>query len=165
MILKPTLLALTCTLLAGTLRARSNPILSRNEVRTELQNYRIVQAELRDNRYIVPNETWLKDQLIPFYIAYAEQNLSPALNNEKMSDGLCKVFQSIMYQANIRGGGTRKGDVPVGVMMTRAKGQKELRYRVIIRTESGWSVIDPNDGAMTSLRNFKTTNDIFRVAI
>ena len=165
MILKPTLLALTCTLLAGTLQARSNSILSRNEVRTELQNYRIVQAELRDNRYIVPNETWLKDQLIPFYIAYAEQNLSPALNNEKMSDGLCKVFQSIMNQANIRGGGTRKGDVPVGVMMTRAKGQKELRYRVIIRTESGWSVIDPNDGAMTSLRNFKTTNDIFRVAI
>ena len=165
MILKPTLLALTCTLLAGTLQARSNSILSRNEVRTELQNYRIVQAELRDNRYIVPNETWLKDQLIPFYIAYAEQTLSPALNNEKMSDGLCKVFQSIMYQANIRGGGTRKGDVPVGVMMTRAKGQKELRYRVIIRTESGWSVIDPNDGAMTSLRNFKTTNDIFRVAI
>ncbi|MEM9026364.1 MAG: hypothetical protein AAGB06_05460 [Verrucomicrobiota bacterium] len=165
MSIKPTLLVLSFTLIAGTLQARSTSVLSRSEVRTELQNYRIVQAELRDNRYILPNETWLKSRLIPFYIAYAEQNLSPALNNEKMSDGLCKVFQSIMYQANIRGGGTRKGDVPVGVMMTRVKGQKELRYRVIIRTESGWSVIDPNNGAMTSLKNFRTTNDIFRVAI
>ena len=140
-------------------------MLSRTDIRAELQDYRILRPELRDNRYVLPDNTWLKESLIPFYVAYAEQNLRPALNIDSMSDGLCKVFQSIMYQANIRGGGTRKGDVPVGVMMTREKGNRDIRHKVIVRTNQGWSVINPNNGYMTSLSSFKATNDIIRVAI
>ncbi|MGB0370588.1 MAG: hypothetical protein ACPGN3_04500 [Opitutales bacterium] len=164
MIKKAILLTFAITLSAGALQARTS-VLSRNDIRAELQSYSIIRPELRDNRYVLPDSSWLKESLIPFYVAYAEQNLNRAINDEKMSDGLCKVFQSIMYQANIRGGGTRKGDVPVGVMMTRAKGERELRHRVIIRTHEGWSVINPNEGAMTSLNNFRSGNDILRVAI
>lgn len=164
MIKKLTILAVTLILSASALEAR-NKILSRDAVRNELKSYSIHRSELRDNRYILPNGQWLQESLIPFYVAYAEQNLAPALGNDSMSSGLCKVFQSIMYQANIKGGGSRKGDVPVGVAMTRAKGQFDIRHHVIIRTQEGWSVIDPNNGELASLSNFKATNDIIRVAI
>lgn len=164
--IKTIILAATALLFtAANLQARSASVLSRNEIRTELQSYSIIRAELRDNRYVLPDSAWLRQSLIPFYVAYAEQNLAPALNDDAMSDGLCKVFQTIMYQANIRGGGTLKGDVPVGVMLTRAKGDHDLRHRVILRTAEGWSVIDPHNGAMMSLASFRNTNDILRVAI
>ena len=164
MIRKLTILAIGIILSASALEARSK-VLSRDAVRTELKSHSIFRSELRDNHYILPNGEWLQQSLIPFYVAYAQQNLAPALGNDSMSSGLCKVFQSIMYQANIRGGGSRKGDVPVGVAMTRTKGDSDIRHHVIIRTQEGWSIIDPNDGQLASLDSFKATNDIIRVAI
>lgn len=159
------LLAATILISSQSLTAQFVPVVNRDQIQEELFAERIFKAELRDNRYVLPQTNFIKDQLLPYFVAYARQNLAAALDKPSLSIGLCQVFQSIAYQANIRGGGADLGDVPVGVMMTRKKGSTVLVHNVILRSSTGWYVINPSEGTMVTLQTFRDQHDIMRVII
>ena len=163
--MKHILTACLAFLLTGITAHATTQTLNRSIIFRELIVSHSLKPELRDNKYILPSSAFVKEQLIPFYLAYAQQNLAPALDNDALSIGLCHVFQSIAYQANIRGGGAKKGDVPVGVIRTRAKGSFDLVHKILIRTETGWYVMHPNNGELTQLIQFRKENEIFRLII
>jgi hypothetical protein len=141
--------------------------LTSGELLSELMGIHNVQAgaiDLNDNVYVVPSQEWLVEKFLPHFAEYRSE-----LNLRHRGEGLdCDNFSGFFRQqlvlSNISGGREIAGDVPCGILEVQQKEAfgtvsalgEGFHSLILIRTEAGWMVVEPQDNSIVPL--FKYPN-------
>lgn len=145
--------------------------LQSSEMLSELMGIHGVKAgvvDLNDNIYVVPSQEWLVRQFLPHFARFRSE-----LNLRHRGEGLdCDNFSAFFRQqlvlSNIASGGELDGDVPCGILEVQ---QKEafgtvhslgdgFHSLVLIRTEEGWMVVEPQDNSILPLFEYPNRDRI-----
>jgi len=119
------------------------------------------QIEFSDQFFVLPNHEWLAKAFIPFSLEFFEENGITAGGEGMDCDNAAQLFKQLLSLSNVRGGRSQDGDVPCAVIKTTqrepfggAPGDQSSHALILIRTDRGWHVIEPQTGAMETLEAY-----------
>ena len=119
------------------------------------------QIEFSDQFYILPQHEWLANEFIPFSLEFFEANDVIASGEGMDCDNAAHLFKQLLSLSNTRGGRSHKGDVPCAVIKTTqlhpfggAPGDRSTHALILLRTNEGWYVIEPQTGAISRLDSY-----------
>ncbi len=135
-----------------------------SQLEAELQASPAIQAsqiEFSDRQYILPSHDWLVSEFIPYTLDYFESQ-GLMMEGEGMDcDNLSRLFQNLLMISNSSGGGTGNGDVPCAIMKVKqveafggVPGGDSYHSLVLIRTERGWHIIEPQTGEIAAFEHY-----------
>ncbi|MGF1483142.1 MAG: hypothetical protein ACFBZ8_02130 [Opitutales bacterium] len=135
--------------------------LGRDEILAELRSSGVrTRFNVTDNRYVVPSHTWMNEEYQPFFDWYLRY-LDTDYHAEGMDcDNYSNFYKQNLVLANLRSGGSRHGDVPCAVMIVNQHDKGIIHALNLIRTDRGWFAVEPQEGRIVSLRNYRYLNYI-----
>jgi len=136
-------------------------VLTRAQVIAELRAQGIpCDPNVVDNRYIVPEHSWVTDHYYPYFRWYIRY-LQVEYQAEGMDcDNYSSFYRQNMVLSNLKAGGTRTGDVPVAIMVVYQHDKGITHMLNLIRTSRGWFAVEPQDGIMTPFSTYRYRSNV-----
>lgn len=145
---------------AFAINALALPPLSAQQIEVELLRHEIQpsQIELSDEAYVIPSHRWLVEDFLPYIEAYFEANGIRVIGEGLDCDNVAHHFRQQLALSNARGGRAGQGDIPCGVLKAEQRrafggvpGNGAAHSLILIRTDRGWHVIEPQTRVLLPL--------------
>ncbi len=146
----------------GSADAHGVPVVESHALTTELAAVRpqlLPCLRFDDERYVVVDHRWLQETFLPYFRTFLNHVHANTSGEGYDCDDYTFLFRAKLVLSNVLAGGARAGAVPCGrliVDQNRAfagvPGSARARHAlVLVRTEQGWFVVEPQTCAMTPL--------------
>lgn len=127
-----------------------------------IHNVRAGAVVLNDTVYVVPSERWLVETFLPYFAQFRKELRLNHRGEGLDCDNFADIFRNQLVFSNIAAGRELQGDVPCGILIAQ---QREafgsvpslgdgFHSLVVIRTENGWLVVEPQDNTMVPLTKY-----------
>ena len=162
-------------LVPATALASNVPTLSSQCLADELH---ALQPELKqnlrfdDNRYVVVEHDWLMKIFVPYFGTFLNHlHAGPAGGEGYDCNDFALLFRAKLSLSNLLAGGARQGEVPCGRLVVWQQvgfggvtGRPHAVHAlVLIRTDLGWYVVEPQTGASTSFQKYPNLSGVIDV--
>ena len=126
-----------------------------------------------DEDYVVIEHRWLLDTFLPYFRTFLLHLHSGQVGGEGFDcDDVTLLFRAKLTLSNLRAGGSRKGEVPCGRLIVRQKtsfggvpgGPRAVHALILIRTDAGWFIVEPQTGAITPFASYANLPNIVEVS-
>jgi hypothetical protein len=123
---------------------------------------------LNDTVYVVPSEEWLVEKFLPYFARFRSELHLSHRGDGLDCDNFATIFRNQLVFSNIAAGREFEGDVPCGILEVQQKeGFGTVRSLgdgfhslVVIRTDKGWMVIEPQDNTFAPLAEYPNRDRI-----
>lgn len=129
--------------------------------------------QLHDRDYVVIDHQWLEKMFLPHFQKFIH-SLGIQLTPEGLDcDNFVQLFRTQLVIANLLAGGHSVGDVPCALAQLRTQNPfggvpanpAVLHALVIIRTNTGWHVVEPQTMTILPLDAYPDRNVLLTVSI
>lgn len=143
---------------------KSSNTLSRAQIMSELKRDGVrILPTVNDYNYVVPDYNWIAKEYHG-YFSWFLYYLGAKYNAEGMDcDNFANFYQQNLVLANLKAGGARHGDVPCARMVVNQKDRGIYHALNLIRTNLGWYVVEPQDGQLIALNDYRYRKNITKI--
>lgn len=141
------------------------------ELRTEIERT-LLRVRFQDERYLFPEHRWMERVYLPYFKEYLGKLNLTFTEDGFDHDNYAFLFKTFLGLSNYRGGGSVSGEVACGIAniafdTSDVKGLLDVRAKswqqILVRTDSGWFVVDPRQVSLTPLKAFAVEHYIKEV--
>jgi hypothetical protein len=133
-----------------------------------IHNVKAGVVDLNDTVYVVPSEEWLVEKFLPYFARFRSELHLSHRGDGLDCDNFATIFRNQLVFSNIAAGREFDGDVPCGILEVQQKeGFGTVRSLgdgfhslVVIRTDKGWMVIEPQDNTFAPLAEYPNRDRI-----
>jgi hypothetical protein len=132
-----------------------------------------VRMRFDDRAYVVIEHRWLTGTFLPYFRSFLLHLHAGTSGGEGYDcDNFAMLFRAKLMLSNMLAGGARRAEVPCGRLTVAQRAAfggvpgaaGALHALVVVRTDSGWFVVEPQTCTIVELRNYPNLGNITEVS-